>query len=116
MTVLRDQALPCEIWVTSVDLVSQMNVLLDVQWVWGNLLLLAETPHIWNQGRISDILFSTICVWVEAQVDFGGIHFPLEGRMFVLYIQSKHSMCIYIICIYIICIYNMHIYNICIYI
>ena len=61
------QSSPCGVWVTSVDLVSQMNVLLDVQWVWGNLLLLAETPHVWNQGQISDTLFSTICVWCEAQ-------------------------------------------------
>ena len=39
----------------------------DVQWVWGNLLLLAETPHVWSQGQIQDSLFPTICVWCEAQ-------------------------------------------------
>ena len=67
MAVLRDQALPCEIWVTSVDLVSEVNWLLDAQWVWENWVLLVETLHVWNQGQISNWLFCTICVYYEGQ-------------------------------------------------
>ena len=67
VTVLRDQAIPCEIWVTSVDLVSEVNWLLDAQWVWENWVLLVETLHVWNQGQISNWLFSTICVYYEGQ-------------------------------------------------
>ena len=61
------QSSPRGVWVTSVALVSQVSWLRDVQWVWGNLLLLAETPHVWSQGQIQDSLFPTICVWCEAQ-------------------------------------------------
>ena len=67
MAVLRDQALTCEIWVTSVDLVSEVNWLLDAQWVWENWVLLVETLHVWNQGQISNWLFCTICVYYEGQ-------------------------------------------------
>ena len=67
MAVLRDQALPCEIWVTSVDLVSEVNWLLDAQWVWENWVLLVETLHVWNQGPISNWLFCTVCVYYEGQ-------------------------------------------------
>lgn len=54
--VLKDQALPCEIWVTSVDLVSEVSWFLNAQWAWGNSVLLAEIPHVWNQGQISNWL------------------------------------------------------------
>ena len=71
--VLKDQALPCEIWVTSVDLVSEVSWFLNAQWAWGNSVLLAEIPHVWNQGQISNWLFSTICVCHEDQ-DTGTKH------------------------------------------
>ena len=48
------------------DLVSEVNWLLDAQWVWENWVLL-ETLHVWNQGQIPNWLFSTICVYYEGQ-------------------------------------------------
>ena len=61
------QSSPCGVWVTSVDLVSEVSWLLNAQWVWGNSVLLAEIPHVWSQGQISNWLFSTICVYHEDQ-------------------------------------------------
>ena len=56
----------CDVWVTSVDLVSEVSCLECPVGV-GNWLLLTEIPHVWYEGQNPDSLFSTICVWGEAQ-------------------------------------------------
>ena len=58
---------PCGVWVPSADLVSEVDWLLDAQWVLENQLLLVETQNVWSQGQHPDSHFPIICVWYEGQ-------------------------------------------------
>ena len=55
------------VWITSADLVSEVNLLLNAQWLWRNWLLLAQTPHFWWKGKYPVLLFSSVCIWGWAQ-------------------------------------------------
>ena len=56
----------CDVWATSVDLVSEVNWLLDAQWVWGTGCYWQRSTCLVS-GTKCRLIFSTICVWGEAQ-------------------------------------------------